>query len=126
MKNVDKSKQKIADSWIKNHGAASFDFKNKDILLYDGGLFAIEKEVKIKPKQKVFLGKLKETNINGKILKLRELKSIPVRRNGKILEEEQEYYKSIIWFEELDHTINYFKSMKRMLNKLGFKTNFKK
>jgi hypothetical protein len=123
--NLPKSKQKKVDSWIKRNGCAIFDFKNREIILYDGGLFSIEKEIKIKPKTRVIFGKLHQTNINGKIIKTRETKFIPIRKNGKVINEECEYYKANIWFEEIDETTNYFISMKRMLNRLGFKTNHK-
>ena len=34
-----------------------------------------------------------------------------------------EKYKAIIWMDELDETIVYLQSMRRMLNKLSIKTN---
>lgn len=120
-----KAKQKKVENWIKRNGCATFDFKNKEVVLHDGGLFSVEKEIKIKPKTKIIFGKLHKTNINGKMIKTREMKLIPIRKNGKVINEECEYYKANIWFEEIDETINYFISMKRMLNKLGFKTNYK-
>lgn len=125
-KNVlSKNEKEKVEAWIKRNGCATFDFKNKDIILWDGGLFGIEKEIKIKPKTKIVFGKLKELNINGKTIKTHELKFIPIRKNNKIVNEKYEYYKATIWFEELEETINYFISMKKMLNKLGFKTNYK-
>ncbi len=123
---LSKSEKDKVDNWIKRNGCATFDFKNKDIILGDGGLFGIEKEIKIKPKTRTVFGKLKELNLNGKTIKAHELKFIPIRKNGKLINEESEYFKATIWFEELDETISYFISMKRMLNKLGFKTNYKK
>ena len=38
------NKQKVIKQWIQDNGAASFDLKNEDIFLWDGGLFSIEKE----------------------------------------------------------------------------------
>lgn len=123
---INKTKQKIIKQWIQKHGAATFDLRDKNIILYDGGLFSIEKEVKIKPKTRVIFGKPKETGINGKMIKACEVKFIPIKRNGRTIKEKVEYYKANIWIEELDDIINYFKSMKKMLNKIGFKTNYKK
>ncbi len=127
MKNkiTSKTRQKKVDNWIKRNGCSTFDFKKKEVILHDGGLFSVEKEIKIKPKTKIIFGKLQKSNINGKTIKTREMKLIPIRKNGKVINEEVEYYKANIWFEEIDETINHFMSIKRMLNKLGFKTNYK-
>jgi len=123
---LSKINKEKAEKWIKRNGCASFDFKNKDIIFWDGGLFAIEKEIKIKPKTRIIFGKMDEVmSLNGKTIKARELKFIPLRKNGRVINEEVEYYKAIIWFQELDETINYFISMKKMLNKIGFQTRFK-
>ncbi|MGV8152040.1 MAG: hypothetical protein ACP5OG_03090 [Candidatus Nanoarchaeia archaeon] len=117
-----KYKKKIVQNWIFNHGAAEFDLKKRDIILHDGGLFSIEKEVKIKPKTRVLWGELKDNGLNSKYSKFREIKFIPIKRKGKVLKEKVEEYKAYLWFEELDNMIGYFKSMKRMLNKIGYKT----
>ena len=122
---IEKTKQEIIERWIQKHGAATFDLRNKNIILHDGGLFSIEKEIKIKPKTRAIFGRLHKSNINGKTIKAREIKFIPLKRNGRTINEEIEYYKAYIWIEELDDTINYFKSMKRMINKLGFATHKK-
>lgn len=119
-------KQKKVDNWIKRNGCASFDFNNRDIILWDGGLFAIEKEIKIKPKQRIIFGKYKKIDLNGKTIKAHEMKFIPIRKKGKIINGEYEYYKVNLWFEELDSTIKRLLSMKRMLNKIGFRTDYKK
>jgi len=118
-----RTNKKIIENWIINHGAANFDLKKGDIILPDGGLFSIEKEVKIMPKTRILFSKLKDSKFNGKNNKFRELKFIPIKRNGRVLKEKVEYYKTYLWFEELDDLIKYFKSMKRMLNKIGYKTD---
>ena len=42
-----KSKKEIINKWIMKNGCVSFDLKNKDIIIHDGGLFPIEsKKVK--------------------------------------------------------------------------------
>ncbi len=122
---ISKKKKEKFNSWARRKGGVDFDFENKNIILLDGGLFSIEKEIKIKPKTRTVFGQQKEINFNGKSIKCRELKFIPIRRNNKILNEKVEYYKAIIWFEELNETINYLNSMKRMINKLGFETKHK-
>lgn len=103
------NKRKKLDEWIMNNGACEFDLKKRDIWLFDGGLFSIEKEVKLRPRSRFKRTKdgLELVHIKGKKVKV-------------------EYYKAVFWFEELDETINYLKRMKKVLNKLGYKTNFKK
>lgn len=43
-KRITKPYKKVIDEWIKKNGACSFDAKNLDIILHDGGLFSIEKK----------------------------------------------------------------------------------
>ncbi len=122
-----KNKRKIIDKWISNNGAATFDLKNRSIILHDGGLFAIEKEVKTETKTRMIIDKKPhEEIINGKTMEVYGCKSVPIKRKGELVKEKVEYYKNFLWFEELDETINYFKRMKQMLNKLGYKTNYGK
>ena len=105
---INKTKKKIIEDWIIHHGAANFDLKKRDIILPDGGLFSIEKE---KYKARKIIGHKKLPNGNVEIL-FSKKKLIPSER-----------YKATFWFQELDETISYFKRMKKMLNKLGYKTN---
>ena len=103
------NKKKASDKWITNHGACSFDFKTRNVLLHDGGLFSIEKK---KTKMHKIVG---HKNLpDGKVLILFSKKRIVP----------SEDYTAYLWFEEIDGTIAYFKSMKQMLNKLGIKTNY--
>ena len=81
--------------------------KNKDIILYDGGLFSIEKEELMLPK---IIGMKKLSNGMSQVLFSK--KKYP-----------QESFYATLWMSELDDTISYLKSMKRMLNKLGIKTS---
>jgi hypothetical protein len=106
-KRINKKVQKEMESWIWKNGACSFDYKNRDIILHDGGLFSIEKE---KRRARKIVGYKKLPNGMTEIL-FSKTKSLWV-----------EDYKAIFWMEELDETINYLKSMKRMLNKLGIDT----
>lgn len=118
-----KNKRKIIDNWIKRNGAANFDLKNRDIILYDGGLFSIEKEIKIETKTRMITDKEPhEEIINGKKRKVYGCKFVPIKRKEKLVKEKVEDYKAFLWFEELDETINYLKRMKSMLNKLGYNT----
>lgn len=104
---ITKKDKKIMENWIKGHGACYFDYKNKDIILPDGGLFGIEKK---KYMARKIIGYKKLPNGNSQIL-FSKKKLVP-----------SEKYEAIMWMQELDETISYFKSMKRMLNKIGIKT----
>lgn len=107
---VKMNKRKIVDQWIQKNGAASFDLKNRDIILYDGGLFSIEKKIVLRHSVKGFakpIGGLSRVIFSKKKYPTEELEAV-------------------FWFGELDDTIKYFKSMKKMLNSLGYKTDYKK
>jgi len=101
------NKNKKVRDWIKNHGCASFDFKNKDIILHDGGLFAIE--TKTVQRHKV-IGTKPLPNGGGQIMFSK--KKFPIK----------EHY-AVFWFEEVDDTISFFEDMKLLLNSLGYRTS---
>ena len=113
-----KQKQKIIQDWIEHHGAADFDCQKKDIILFDGGLFSVIKETKVVPKKKM-------VQYQKKGEKLWTVDFVPIKREGKIVKEKREYYKAMFWFEELDSTIRYLQSMKKMLQSLGYNTGYK-
>lgn len=118
------NKQKVIDGWISKHGAASFDLREKDIILWDSGLFSISKEVKTKNKTRVVVDKKPTiTKINGKDIKSYRVNFIPVKKNGKPVKEKVEDYKAVFWMEELDEVINYLISMRKMLRSIGIKTD---
>lgn len=100
------SKNKIVRRWIREHGAANFDFKNKDIIFHDGGLFCIEPR-KIKIHKTKGLKKLND----GSYQVIFSRKASP-----------SEVYEAKMWFEDIDDNIEYFQSMREMLNGLGYKT----
>ena len=102
-----KKDKKVLEAWIKKNGACKFDIKNRDIILYDGGLFSIEKEKTMRSR---VIGTKKLPSGGSQIIFSR--KKYP-----------SEDLFAVFWMQELDDTIRYFKSMKRVLNKLGFKTN---
>ena len=109
-----KQKRKIINKWVSNHGAAEFDLKSRDIIFFDGGLFSIEKKTKKVPRTRVLISK--KPNERGNY----PVKFIKVK-GPKITQED---YKAYVWFEELEDTIQYLQSMKKMLNSIGYKTNF--
>lgn len=104
-------KEQIIDDWIKNNGAASFNLEDRNIILYDGGLFSIDVK-SIRTRKMVGTKKLENGGQQMIFSKKRIIKD--------------KEYKAILWFEELNETINYLRRMKRMLNKLGYKTNHNK
>lgn len=102
-----KTKQKIVDKWIRDNGAASFEFKTRSITLYDGGLWSIEKK---KVKRHKIIGYKKLKNGGSEVL-FSKKKIVP-----------GEEYMAILWMNELHETILYLQRMERMLNKVGCKT----
>jgi hypothetical protein len=138
-------KNKLVRKWIRENGAANFDFHNKNIILNDGLLFSIESKIKDIPALKVcgeeFDFKNKDIvltdgilfNIEKEIQKLNKVKdTIPTFTRGiyQVQLTKRKYktecYKCRIWFEELEELIAYFQSMKKLLNQLGYKTSHKK
>jgi len=111
-KKITKEMIRVMELWKKNNGACTFDYKNREIILYDGGLFSIEKS---KRKARKIVGYKELPNGMSKLI-FSKTKSVWT-----------EDYKAILWIEELDETISYLKKMKNMLNNLGIDTNhFKK
>jgi hypothetical protein len=104
------NKKQLSNKWILNNGACGFDFKNKNIILHDGGIFSIETE-KMKVSKYVRTKRMSDGNIQ--FIFSKKKKTIDI-------------YKAIIYINELDETINYFKRMKKMLNKLGCITGRRK
>jgi len=95
------------EKWIVRNGACYFNYGDKDIILPDGGLFSIEKK---KYKARKMIGYKRLPNGMTEIL-FSKKKIVP-----------SEKYEATIWMSELDEIINYFQSMKRMLNKIGINT----
>ena len=144
-----KQKKKIVNEWITKNGAATFDLKTKDIILHDGGLFAIENKPKVKEWTRCKTGPAEKRVFNGKEQMVYPINFIPRKYKGtvtpnivynfvkkkalkeEVFEEEllhffnKEKFDNMaawIWFEELDETINYLKRMRKMLNKIGYDT----
>lgn len=111
MERITKEQQSLMEKWRRNNGACSFDYKNKDIILHDGGLFSIQKK------------KIKLHKIIGYKNLSNGYKQI-IFSKKKVVKSE-DYY-AIVWMRELDEIVDYFRSMKRMLNKIGIKTDIPK
>lgn len=103
------NKKKIVDEWIKKHGAADIDLKKRDIILYDGGLFSIESK-KVK-RSKVIGSKKLSSGMHEVIFSKKKYPNI-------------EYYANL-WIEDMDETIEYLKSMRKMLRSMGYNTGKK-
>lgn len=107
-------KKKVIQKWIENNGGATFDLKERQIILHDGGGFSVKKEIRYLPKIK--LEKITEGKWKG------GAKVIDVKGTKK----KYEFYSCYYCFEDLDETINRFRRMKKMLNDIGYKTNYKR
>ena len=107
-KRITNKHKEISEKWRKRYGGCIFDFKNKDIILPDGSLFSIEKK---KYKAHKIVGYKKLSNGNTQIL-FSKKRLIPSER-----------YEAVMWMSDIDEITSYFKSMKRMLNKIGIKTD---
>ena len=102
-----KPTKKETEQWLMKHGACRFDFKTHNVCISDGGLGCIEKHEVMRKK---FLRFKKFSN-----------------GNSQAIFSEKKYkdfnYEYLIWFEEINETINYFKEVKTFLNKHGYKTS---
>lgn len=140
----------LVRKWIRENGAATFDFNNKGVILNDGLLFSIENQLKDMPALKIkcngqngehFDFKNKDIvltdgvlfSIEKEIKRLNKVKDVkPTFTKGLYQVEltkqkfKTECYKCRIWFEELDEVIAYFQGMKKLLNQLGYNTSRKK
>jgi hypothetical protein len=93
------AKNIIVRNWIREQGCdgfAAFDFKNKEVILYDGSFFSIKKKIKIHRKRR--------KAEFGKDIKVNKLACT-------------------FLFDSIDETIDYLKKTKSFLNKLGYKTS---
>lgn len=95
------------EAWRQRHGACSFDYKSHNIFFGDGGLFWIETKKLRVPRSTGFRDKP-----NGSI------EMVFSKKKSKTIDD---HYAGL-WFTELDETIDYLQSMKKMLNKIGIAT----
>ena len=104
------NKNKIVREWIRNNGACKFDFRNKDIIFPDGGIWSIRKITEKRHKV-----------IGFKPCSWGDNKGSQVIFSKKKYDAED--YEGVLWIGELDETIEYLKSMSTMLRKIGYKTD---
>lgn len=105
-----KKRDKLVEEFYNKNGACHFDFKGRNIKLYDGGLFAIEEEKVMRHKM---IGTKKLPNGFSEILFSK--KKYPAKEHN-----------AWMWFEDVDDHINYFRRLKKFLNSMGYRTSFKK
>ena len=101
---ITKEKEKIAEKWRTKHGCATFDFKNEDIIIHDGGLFWIEQKPVMRHKF-IRFKKLPFININGKKIKGGS-QAIFSKKKYKDFD-----FSANLWIGDLDETILYLKSI---------------
>lgn len=92
----------LVRKWLKDNncnGFASFDFKNKDIVFYDGGLVSVKRKLKLQRKRRRAL----------------------IKENVKIPS-----FTCTVWFDSLDEVLDYLQNAKRFLNSLGYNTSASK
>ena len=139
-------KTSIVRKWIKENGAANFNFENKYAVLSDGLLLSIENELKEYPAISIRSKSLNGEQIDfrnqdiiltdgalfsiekeiKRLNKVKDVKSTSIRGIYQVQLTKQKYktecYKCRIWFRELCSTIAYFQSMENLLNSLGYDT----
>ena len=107
-------KQKVIDKWIEKNGCATFDLKDRQIILHDGAGFCIEKEIKYLPRHR--RKPITEGPLKGGV-RIVKIKGPKVKH---------EFYSCYYSFEDLDETINHLRRMKKMLNSIGYRTEWMK
>jgi hypothetical protein len=141
--NIKNDRNALVRKWIRENGAATFDFKNKGIELNDGLLFSIENQTRELPALSIkcdgekFDWKNKDIVLTDgalfsiekeitKLNKVKDVKSTSIRGIYHIELSKKKYvtecYKCRIWFRELCSTIAYFQSMENLLYDLGYDT----
>jgi len=119
LKDLTIKEREILEKWIMNNGCVTFDYENDDILIHDGGLFAMEDKPKRVPNSKITFSKKASFHMmGGKKLKFHEM--IHTKLPGTYI---QHNYIAYQWPSELDETIQWFRRLKRVLNKVGIETN---
>jgi len=103
-----RTKRKELQKFLEKNGCGvSIDFKHGDILIPDGGLWSIEAK-KVKRHKIVGYKKLSNGSMQVLFSKKRIVKDVD--------------YEVCIWISELRDTINYFKKLEKLLNKMGYDT----
>jgi hypothetical protein len=115
-KNNIREHEKAFAEWLHKNGACKVDFKNQDIILYDGGLFSI-KDTKWRAKK--FTGRFKTIH-HKKFGKCYEM-IIYKNKYEWHTSHDAEFY-----FSDLHENINYLKRLEKFLIKLGYKTTLRR
>ena len=140
----------LVRKWIRENGAATYNFNNNQVVLNDGLLFSIESQLKELPALKIKCDGQNGEHFNfqqhdiiltdsiifsiekeiKKLNKVKDVKPTFTRGIYQVELSKQKYktecYKCRIWFEELDSLIEYFQSMRKLLHDLGYSTSRKK
>ena len=120
LKDLSKEEMTILEKWRMANGCVTWDLKDDNILIHDGGLFSIDDDVKRKQNFDIKFEKSKTPHRmpNGKLITGNEM--IKINKPGTHLEHN---YKAYVWPSELDETIQFLQSLKRVLNKVGIETD---
>ena len=140
----------LVRKWVRENGAATFDFSGKSAILNDGLLFSIESQLKELPalnirceeqigeswdwkNQDIILTDGIIFSIEKEIKRLNKVKEVrPTSQRGiyQIQLTKHKYktecYKCRIWFRELHNLIKYFQRMEKLLHDLGYDTGSEK
>lgn len=102
-------KNKMLEEFLKKNGCGiKLDFDHNTIVIPDGGLWGVNKEIIKIP---VIKGYKKVPNKG-----YYEIISYPKRK------QKSEEFDVIIWFEELRETINYLIRLEKLLKDMGYET----
>lgn len=102
------SRNQLIRRWLRaNDGLIKFDFGKRDVIFTDGGMFSFKFDRTMQRKMIGF-----QQKPNGEIVEVLSKKKYP-----------SEKYSGAIWFGEIDNAAEFFKSLKKLLNKLGYDTS---
>jgi hypothetical protein len=108
-------KKKEAEKFLQENGCGiKFNFKERSVDIPSGGLWYIEPNLKKVYRRKYLFEELPNGN--------HEIRSYTKWWLPKEWESTPEVN---VFFEEIDEIIEYFKKVKKLLNKMGYKTNEK-
>lgn len=129
MKKLIKEQQdKLNKEWGEEQGAARFDFSERHIILYGGGLFAIEKK-KLKVHSVIGYKDIETGKTYKRFMNMMKYKAGKRKGSEVLFSKKKDHYideyEAVLFFEELDETIRYFQDMRRFLHKPGYNTGGK-
>ena len=106
-----KERRKLAEKFQQENGACRIDLKNRDVILYDGGLFSIQKYLTRRSQHRI--KRVKEG-------RFKDCYGFVAIKGKKVKYEE---YEATFWFEELRETIIYLQRLEKVLIKMGYNTH---